>query len=228
MTFAPDTVDPDVPQPPRRDGELFRYVTQPAAQRRVMRKSLLTLLFTAALTIAAIVLMVLIPDAWWLFLIFAVLGLIGSLIWGAMFFGARAASRATGDDLIDLIVLPGGFLTQGGLFTPWQEVSKIEVVRTTGAPDPAERRSIGEAAGQQIAQGLTHLGGANITVNIHVHDAKAVAARAATPSQKLAVFDSAGYLHTGLGLRQATVLQPLIVHLQQECARRGTPFELAV
>lgn len=228
MTFAPDAVDPAVPQPPRRDGELFRYVTQPSAQRRVMRKSLVTLLVAAALTVVAIVLMVAIPAAWWLFLILAVLGLLGSIIWGVMFFGARAASRATGDDLIDLIVLPGGFLTQGGLFTPWEEVSKIEVVRTTGAPDPAERRSLGEAAGQQIAQGLTGLGGASITVNIHVHDAKAVAARAVTPAQKRAVFDPLGYLHTGLGLRQATVLQPLIVHLQQECARRGTAFELAV
>lgn len=226
MTFAPDVVDPSVRQPPVRDGELFRYVSQPAAQRRTMRKSLATLAFAVPLTVAMIVLAFLIPEWWWIFGIIAAIGVLGTIIWVAMYLGARAAANATGDDLIDLIVVPTGFFTQGGLYTPWEDVSKIEIEKVAGATPPEGKVSVGELAGYKIAKHLTDLGGANVTANIHLRDAKAVMARATTKSQKLAVMDFAGYIHTGLGLRPLEAVQPLADYLSQECARRGTPFEI--
>ncbi|WP_261167120.1 hypothetical protein [Microbacterium sp. Marseille-Q6965] len=226
MTFAPDTVDPAVPQPPVRDGELFRYVSQPSVQRRTMRKSLTTLLVAAVLTAVMLVLMVAIPEGWWAFLIIAVIGALGVVIWGVMYLGARTAANATGDDLIDLIVVPTGFVTQGGLYTAWEEVAKVEVAKIARPSAPQGRVSVGQRAGHAIAKRLTDLGGANVTVNIHLRDAKAVMARAVTKAQKLAVMDFAGYIHTGLGLRPWVAVEPLVAHLQQECVRRGTLFEI--
>ena len=164
--------------------------------------------------------------------LFAGLGALGTLLYLVLWTGARKAAELTGDDLIDLIVVPEGFVTQGGFEIGWPEVSRVEAVRVVrkGAESRSVGQWIGNRIGESVLSSLEGHGGANVRIDLHLPDCKAALARTTSKLQKSALIDDigkrSGTARAMLGLRPAHEIQPLLEVLQRECAARGVPFGL--
>ncbi|MFC3492756.1 hypothetical protein [Glycomyces rhizosphaerae] len=227
MTFTAPTPDAGVPQPPTRPNEVFRFVSQPSAMKGAAKHWLTVLLLDAGVTVLALTAIFTTdysPVALW---IVTALGAIGFLIFLLLWTGARTVQGWTGDDLIDLLVVPEGFVTQGGLDISWEEVAKIEAVKFS--PNAPKKMTRAEAAGYAAGTAIVDWHGAKTTVNIHVFDAKALIERPATKTQKLAIIDAIGkregFVATQLGFRSGEEMNPLLQYLRQACAQHGKPFE---
>lgn len=164
--------------------------------------------------------------AWVLIGVGALTALVGFVMWRN---GVRA-SQLSGDDLIDLIVMPDGFITQGGFGIGWSEVSRVCAVEIRTKRVRGNRhvqragRTIGTAAGKALFDR-----GANIRIDIHLPDCKAALARATSKTQKLALVDDigqrSGKAQAMLGLRSAEEIGPLLEILRRECRTHGVPYE---
>jgi hypothetical protein len=227
MSFTAPTPDIGVPQPPTRPNEVFRFVTQPSAQQAAAKHWLTVMLLIAAVTVVALLAIVttdVAPVSLW---IVVGLGTLGFLIFLLLWTGAKTVQGWSGDDLIELLVVPEGFVTQGGLDISWEEVSKIEAVKFS--PKTPGKTSRAQAAGHAAGAAIADWHGAKTTVNIHVFDAKALIARPATKRQKLAIIDEIGrrkgFVVTQLGARSGEEINPLLQYLRQACEQHGKPFE---
>jgi hypothetical protein len=227
MSFTAPTPDIGVPQPPARPNEIFRFVTQPSAQRSAARNWLVVMLLNAAvsvLALAAIVTTDFNPVRLW---VVAGLAGLGFMVFLLLWTSARTVQGWSGDDLIELLVVPDGFVTQGGLDLSWEEVSKIEAVKFS--PKAPRKVNRAEAAGRAVGTAITDWHGAKTTINIHVFDAKALIARPATKRQKLAIIDEIGkkegFVATQLGFRSGEEINPLLQYLRESCLQRNKPFE---
>jgi hypothetical protein len=227
MSFTAPTPDIGVPQPPARPNEIFRFVTQPSAQRTAARNWFIVMLLNAAVTVLALTALFTTdfnPVRLW---VVAGLAGLGFLVFLLLWTSARTVQRWTGDDLIELLVVPEGFVTQGGLDISWDEVSKIEAVKFS--PKAPGKTSRAQAAGHAAGAAITDWHGAKTTINIHVFDAKALIARPATKRQKLAIIDEIGkkqgFVATQLGFRPGEEINPLMQYLQEACRQRNKPFE---
>jgi hypothetical protein len=216
-----------VSQPPARPNEIFRFVTQPSAQQSAARNWLIVMLFDAAIVVLALTVIFTTdfsPVSLW---IVAGLGTLGFLIFLLLWTSAKTVQGWSGDDLIELLVVPEGFVTQGGLDISWDEVSKIEAVKFS--PNAPKNMNRVQAAGHAVGAAITDWHGAKTTINIHVFDAKALIARPATKTQKLAIIDQigkkGGFVATQLGFRPGEEINPLLQYLREACAQRGKPFE---
>ncbi|MDA1362282.1 hypothetical protein O1R50_21840 [Glycomyces luteolus] len=227
MSFTAPTPDIGVPQPPVRPNEVFRFVTQPSAQKGAARHWLTVMLLDAAVTVLAFTAIVTTDYSRVTLWVLAGLGTLGFLIFLMLWTGARTVQGWSGDDLIDLLVLPEGFVTQGGLDISWDEVAKIEAVKFS--PSAPKKMTRAEAAGYAAGTAIVDWHGAKTTINIHVFDAKALIERPATKTQKLAIIDAIGsregFVATQLGFRSGEEMNPLLQHLRQACQQRSKPFE---
>jgi hypothetical protein len=216
-----------VPQPPLRPNEVFRFVTQPSAQQGAAKHWLTIMLLDAAIVVLALSVIFTTdfsPVSLW---IVAGVGTIGFLVFLLLWISAKTVQGWSGDDLIELLVVPEGFVTQGGLDISWDEVSKIEAVKFS--PQTPGKTSRAQAAGHAAGAAIADWHGAKTTINIHVFDAKALIARPATKRQKLAIIDEIGkkqgFVLTQLGFRSGEEINPLLQYLRQACEQHGKPFE---
>lgn len=211
--------------PALREGEFIRFVSTPQEQSGAASRHLRILIASIVILVLAGLAFPFFPGQRPLLIVVAVLAVVSALLFTLLFVGARKAAGLTGDDLIDLIVVPQGFITQGGFVIPWQEVSKLEVV--TFVPRSV-RGSVPAQAGAFLASRLAQHEGADIAVRIHLHDCKAAIARA-TKMQKLALIDDiggkAGYAQCALGLKPAAEISPLLPILEREAASHRVPLE---
>jgi hypothetical protein len=185
------------------------------------------MLFDAAVTVLALTAIFTTdfsPVSLW---IVAGLGTLGFLIFLLLWTSAKTVQGWSGDDLIELLVLPEGFVTQGGLDISWNEVSKIEAVKFS--PNAPKKMNRVEAAGYTAGTAIADWHGAKTTINIHVFDAKALIKRPATKTQKLAIIGGIagrdGFVATQLGFRSGEEINPLLQYLHQACQQRNKPFE---
>ncbi|HEX2145517.1 MAG TPA: hypothetical protein VHG10_13520 [Glycomyces sp.] len=226
MSLTPPAPDTGIAQPPARPNERFRFVTQPSGQQQAAKKWLTVMICVDAVLALALIAVFALPHPPMSLWIVVGAGVLASLVFLMLWLSAQKVRQWSGDDLIDLLVLEEGFVTQGGFEVSWQEVSKIEAVKF--APKTPRRMSAAQAVGHAAGSALADFDGAKTTVNIHLFDAKAALARTTTKRQKLAIIDEIGrkegHVLTQLGFRPAQEINALLQHLQQACEQRNKPF----
>jgi hypothetical protein len=209
-----------------RPGELIRLVGDRQQQATAARRYTTVLVIDTVVLALAVVGLVQFPQFSVHMVIAIALAMLGLLVYGMLAASARKTSKWTGDDLIDLIVVPAGFVVQGGLEINWSEVLKVEVVQYV----PRQQRGTSAVAvGSALAQRLVQHDGANIGVRLHLHDCKAAMNRATSRAQKLTLIDDiggkGGFANCALGLRPAADMAVLLPILQRETGARGIPIE---
>ena len=215
------------PAPPAlRDGELIRFLSTPKEQSAAAARYLRIVIISAVVLVLAVLGTLFLPGQPPILIVVAVLGVVAVVLFAVLFFGARKAVGLSGDDLIDLIVVPEGFITQGGLVIPWQEVKRVEVL--TFVPKSVRGTPL-MLAGAYLASKLNQNEGADIAVRIHLHDCKAAIAHTTTKMQRLALIDDIGgkegFAQCALGLKPADQLAPLLPILERETSAHGVPME---
>lgn len=212
--------------PALRDGEFIRFVSTAREQSNAASRYLRVLIASAVVLVLAVLALLAFPAQRTILIVVVVLAVLAVLLFAMLFFGARKAAGLSGDDLIDLIVVPEGFITQGGFAIPWQDVSRVEVL--TFVPKSV-RGSAPVQAGAFLAAKLTRHEGADIAVRIHLHDCKAAIARTTTKMQKMALIDDIGgkegYALCALGLKPAAEIEPLLPILERESTAHRVPLE---
>jgi hypothetical protein len=205
---------------------LIRFVSVAQEQAAANKRYRNVLVLSVVLAVLAAAALVAFPErAVQLGLILG-LSVLATALFGLLLVNGKRTQNLSGDDLIDLIVVPQGFVTQGGFRIDWPEVKKVEVA--TIVPRQV-RGSAATNAGAKAAERLTAHDGSNVVVKLHLHDCKAAIARTTTKMQKLALIDDiggrGGHAHVALGLKPQHEVDQLVPVLQREAAAHGVPFE---
>ena len=220
------TTESPAAEPATRPGELIRFISTASEQSGAAGRHLGVIIASTVILVLAALTMPFFQNQRPLLIVVAALALVSVLLFVMLRVGARKSAGLSGDDRIDLIVVPEGFITQGGFDIPWADVSKIEVVNFV---PKSVRGSAAVQAGAFLASQLTRHEGADIGVRIHLHDCKAAIARATTKLQKLALIDDiggkAGFAQCALGLKPAEEISRLLPILEREAASRRVPLE---
>lgn len=205
--------------------ELLRYVTDPAGQKSLGAKSFAVVAISLVLTVAGVLLGV--TGISWSGWILAIVGAAATGLWVLTAVNSRAASKWTGDDLIEIVVAEEGVVVQGGLAVTWPEISEVhyEWTKTVVGGSPVASLT-GALTGKAF-----DAAGIDTTVKvfqIRLKDFKAVKERAETKAQRLVLFGpmlgDPGYLRVGLGGRSVEEMQALLTVLEAQTAKNGVPF----
>lgn len=205
--------------------EHLRYVTDPAAQRSLAGKSLVVAI-ACLLGIAAGIGFIAVgwaPIGW------TAIGLavVAILVWLAIAANARAASKMTGDDLIEIVIADEGVLVQGGLPILWSEISDVKY--TWNAP-VTFTGGLGAHAANGIGTLLDKSGidASMKTITLELRDHEAVKARATTKARKMVLFapmlGSAATVHVGLNGRTDDEVYRALQLLGAAAAQHGISF----
>jgi hypothetical protein len=205
--------------------ERLRLVTDSAAQKSLGAKSVVLVLASLLGLVLGVVLIV--TGTSILGWILAGLGVAGVLIWWALAANARAASKMTGDDLIEIVIGDEGVLVQGGLPVRWSEMSEISY---SWAGAPTFTGGIAAASANATAKALDGAGidRSKKVITISLRDYDAVKARATTKARRMVLFapmlGDAATVHVGLNGRSDDDMTAVLQLLANAAAANGISF----
>ncbi|GAA1195961.1 hypothetical protein [Prauserella alba] len=189
---------PAVP-PAHRHGEIYRSVADPATGDRTAK--LYLLLGVSELVVMGVLAFFMEPPVRWLLLAFGVAGCATFAL--VLYPRAKQVAGAAGDDLINVIVVPSGLITRGGLQLSWQDLSAL-------------RMDVTKNAGNQ-GRFAMHL-------SLQLTEGAAVKARTTTQAQRSG-FVGTDRIRVTLGAAEEAELQRVRGLLEQACASAGVPFD---
>jgi hypothetical protein len=205
---------------------VLRRVSDPAALKKLSGKSVVVVAASALLTVAGIALVVGRVSA--AGVILAVLGALSLAIWTLLAVNNYAASKWTGDDLIEILVADEGVIGQGGTAVTWDEISDIEWEWTK---TQVQGTSVGSTVGAAAAGAAFDKAGIDTStkaIQVRLKDFKAIKARTTSKIQRHALagpmLGDPGYLHVGQTGNSEDSFRELISVLTDQANRHGVPL----